>query len=330
MGFSPGAAKTTAPVAIDEGGGLERATRSRGQYLEALGPFVLASIVTAQANPHENVRKSVDHRFSWMRPLTWRRTAPPWRRSSRAWGFRWRKQLGESWQPLRRLFHDRTVRREAGLAVGLLLRPWLDWIPPTCARRGSIFMSPKRPLVGHVHARLLAAQRGRRRPVHVHVGHRPRQIPAPPPPQLGPGRVDALHQLDHAGLGEAPREVARRRRTRGTAGAAAEAPGAGRSPAPAPASPPGAAPRRCRRSSSRLSATRSRSGARPPRTPASAGSPAASPSRAAPSPSASAGHCSFGSGRAIFSLPERPPGWDRASAPESSIDNQDRPFRYFF
>ena len=69
---------------------------------------------------------------------------------------------------------------------------------------------------------------------------------------------------------------------------------------------------------------------RPPRTPASAGSPAASPSRAAPSPSASAGHCSFGSGRAIFSLPERPPGWDRASAPESSIDNQDRPFRYFF
>ncbi len=69
-------------------------------------------------------------------------------------------------------------------------------------------------LVGHVHARLLAAQRGRQRPVHVHVGHRPQQIPAPAPPQLGPDRVDALHQLDHVGLGEAPREVARRRRTR--------------------------------------------------------------------------------------------------------------------
>ena len=70
------------------------------------------------------------------------------------------------------------------------------------------------PLVGLVHARLLLPQRGRQRPVHIDIGHRPRQIPAPAPPQPRPDRVDALHEFDHAGLGEAPREVARRRRTR--------------------------------------------------------------------------------------------------------------------
>ena len=70
------------------------------------------------------------------------------------------------------------------------------------------------PLVGPVHPLLLVAQRRRQRPVHVHVGHRRQQVPAPAPPQPRPHRVDALHQLDHARLSQAPREVARRRRAR--------------------------------------------------------------------------------------------------------------------
>ena len=55
---------------------------------------------------------------------------------------------------------------------------------------------------------------GRQRPVHVDVGHRRQQVPAPAPPQPRPHRVDALHQLDHVRLVVAPREVARRRRAR--------------------------------------------------------------------------------------------------------------------
>ena len=61
---------------------------------------------------------------------------------------------------------------------------------------------------------LLVAQRWRQRPVHVHVGHRGRQVPAPAPPQLRPHRVEGLLQPDDIPLAEAPREIARRRRAR--------------------------------------------------------------------------------------------------------------------
>ena len=61
---------------------------------------------------------------------------------------------------------------------------------------------------------LLVAQRWRQRPVHVHVGHRGRQVPAPAPPQPRPHRVEGLLQPDDIPLAEAPREIARRRRAR--------------------------------------------------------------------------------------------------------------------
>ena len=62
--------------------------------------------------------------------------------------------------------------------------------------------------------RLLLSQGGRQRPVHVDVGHRRQQIPAPASPQPRPHRVEAFHQLHNIRLGEAPREVSRRRRAR--------------------------------------------------------------------------------------------------------------------
>ena len=68
--------------------------------------------------------------------------------------------------------------------------------------------------IGDVDALLELTSRGHDRAVHIQIGHLPEQTGAAAGPQLGPYRVDRVHQRHDVVLGETAQEVTRGGRVR--------------------------------------------------------------------------------------------------------------------